>query len=299
MHKPAEPAPASVEQLEALLGPLTETSTLKLSAEGRSASGLRLLAQRALFRVLRPLWFQQHQFHAQVVAAVGATAGALRTEQRAREAVDAKMRALTARLLGHSTRGGPAWDVWSIRSRAGTACSGRSGSTTSSRRSEPNVRRSKPSCTKAVEELRNGYTAAQGNTAALDVERGERTAVDAEISNRLDRSPNRLGGVPGQRSPPPRGADDGDAGDRIAARHPHAPVVRDAVHVGSREVPSKGCEGTRAARLPDRNGLRERVLSLVRRTVPRPRNAHSRSAGGVSAAPAHAVARRGHRLRTR
>ena len=78
MHKPAEPATASVEQLEALLGPLTETSTLRLSAEGKSASGLRVMAQRALFRVLRPLWFQQQQFQARVVAAVGATAGAFR-----------------------------------------------------------------------------------------------------------------------------------------------------------------------------------------------------------------------------
>ncbi|HEY7500982.1 MAG TPA: methyltransferase domain-containing protein [Vicinamibacterales bacterium] len=99
VDKPMEPAPVGVEQLEALLGPLTETSTLRLSAEGRRLSGLRLLAQRALFRVLRPLWFQQHRFHAHVVAAVGVTAGALRTEQHAREVADVKLRALTARLL--------------------------------------------------------------------------------------------------------------------------------------------------------------------------------------------------------
>jgi glycosyltransferase involved in cell wall biosynthesis/SAM-dependent methyltransferase len=100
VHKPSEPAPpVTIEQLEALLGPLTETSTLRLSADGRSLPGLRLFAQRALFRVLRPLWFQQHQFHGQVVAAIGLTAGALRTEQRAREAVDAKMHALTSKLL--------------------------------------------------------------------------------------------------------------------------------------------------------------------------------------------------------
>ena len=69
------PAPVGVEQLEAVLAPLAETSTLRLSAEGRSLRGLRLTAQRALFRVLRPLWFQQHQFHAQIVAALRLTAG--------------------------------------------------------------------------------------------------------------------------------------------------------------------------------------------------------------------------------
>ena len=96
------PAPVGVEQLEAVLAPLAETSTLRLSAEGRSLRGLRLTAQRALFRVLRPLWFQQHQFHAQIVAALRLTAGALRTEQLARETVDTRVRELTRKVL--STR---------------------------------------------------------------------------------------------------------------------------------------------------------------------------------------------------
>jgi hypothetical protein len=78
---------------------LAATSTLRVSAEGRSLGGLRLFAQRALFRVLRPLWFQQHQFHAQLVAALRLTAGAIRTEQRARDAVDARVRDLTGKLL--------------------------------------------------------------------------------------------------------------------------------------------------------------------------------------------------------
>jgi glycosyltransferase involved in cell wall biosynthesis/2-polyprenyl-3-methyl-5-hydroxy-6-metoxy-1,4-benzoquinol methylase len=99
VDKPAEPAPVGIEQLEAVLAPLSVTSTLRLGADGRSLSGLRLMAQRALFRVLRPLWFQQHQFHSQVVAAIGLAAGALRTERREREAVDTKVRALTAKLV--------------------------------------------------------------------------------------------------------------------------------------------------------------------------------------------------------
>jgi len=93
------PASAAVEQLEALLPPLSEMASLRLSAGGRSLGGLRLLAQRVLFRVLRPLWFQQHQFHAQLVEALRLTAGAIRAEQRAREIVDARVRELTRKLL--------------------------------------------------------------------------------------------------------------------------------------------------------------------------------------------------------
>ena len=93
------PAPVSVDELEAMLVPLAETSALRVSAEGRSFGSLRMFAQRALFRALRPLWFQQHQFHAQVVAALRLTIGAIRTEQRARETVDARVRELTRKLL--------------------------------------------------------------------------------------------------------------------------------------------------------------------------------------------------------
>jgi glycosyltransferase involved in cell wall biosynthesis/SAM-dependent methyltransferase len=95
----AAPVSVGVEQLEALLPPLGELATLRLSGGGRSLAGLRVLAQRALFRVLRPLWFQQHQFHAHLVAALGLTAGALRSEQRARETVDKRVRELTRKLL--------------------------------------------------------------------------------------------------------------------------------------------------------------------------------------------------------
>jgi glycosyltransferase involved in cell wall biosynthesis/2-polyprenyl-3-methyl-5-hydroxy-6-metoxy-1,4-benzoquinol methylase len=98
---PAPPPPPAmgVEHLEALLGPLNELATLRLSADGRPLRGLRLLAQRALFRILRPLWFQQHQFYAQVVGAFRLTSAAIRAEQLAREAVDTRLRELTRRVL--------------------------------------------------------------------------------------------------------------------------------------------------------------------------------------------------------
>jgi len=95
------PRPMGVEHLEALLGPLSELSTVKLSAEGRPLRGLRLMAQRAFFRVLRPLWFQQHQFYAQVVAAFRLTSAAIRAEERARETVDARVRELMRRVLAN------------------------------------------------------------------------------------------------------------------------------------------------------------------------------------------------------
>ncbi len=93
------PAAVSVEQLEAMLVPLAETSALRVTAEGRSFGSLRMFAQRVLFRALRPLWFQQHQFHVQVVAALRLTIGAIRTEQHARETVDTRVRELTRKLL--------------------------------------------------------------------------------------------------------------------------------------------------------------------------------------------------------
>ena len=101
--EPAAPPPPAmgVEHLEALLGPLSELATLRLSADGRPLRGLRLVAQRALFRVLRPLWFQQHKFQAQVVSALRLTSAAIRAEQHAREAVDARLRELTRRVLSN------------------------------------------------------------------------------------------------------------------------------------------------------------------------------------------------------
>jgi 2-polyprenyl-3-methyl-5-hydroxy-6-metoxy-1,4-benzoquinol methylase len=103
----ASPAVPGVAQLEALLPALTETATLRLSAEGRSLPGVRIRAQRAFFRVLRPLWFQQHQFHTHLVNALRLTTAALRSEQRARELTDARLQELTrnaaAQLAGLTT----------------------------------------------------------------------------------------------------------------------------------------------------------------------------------------------------
>jgi glycosyltransferase involved in cell wall biosynthesis/2-polyprenyl-3-methyl-5-hydroxy-6-metoxy-1,4-benzoquinol methylase len=96
----AAPPAVGVEQLEAVLPALSETAILRLSAGGRSLSGARLMAQRALFRLLRPLWFQQHQFHTHLVNALRLTAGALRSEKHERETIDNRLRDLTGRVLG-------------------------------------------------------------------------------------------------------------------------------------------------------------------------------------------------------
>ena len=178
------PRTASVEQLEALLGPLTETSTLRLSAEGKSPPAFELMAQRALFRVLRPLWFQQQQFHAQVVAAVGATAGAFRAEQRAREAADARMRALTAKLLAtrrEANRLGRLVDQIAGRERV----FGRQRFEADLEAERTERRAITTELSKALEERASRVRGCEGSAPAIDAEREERKTADAEIANRV------------------------------------------------------------------------------------------------------------------
>ena len=68
------PAPVSIEQLEAMLIPLGRDVDVAGDRRGPIIwMPAGVFAQRALFRALRPLWFQQHQFHAQVVSALRLT----------------------------------------------------------------------------------------------------------------------------------------------------------------------------------------------------------------------------------
>ena len=123
----AAPAPSTAiaaGQLEALIGPLTESSTLKTGGGGGAFGGLRLAAQRLLFRVLRPLWFQQQQFHTQVIAALRLTAGALRAEEHARDVADARLRELTRRVLSARREVAEAGARRGSQRRVGTARAG-------------------------------------------------------------------------------------------------------------------------------------------------------------------------------
>jgi glycosyltransferase involved in cell wall biosynthesis len=99
LHSPPPAGTAVSEPVEALIPQLESLATPRVSSEGRSFAGLRLAAQRLLFRVLRPYWFQQYQFHKYLIAAFGRVATAMRYEQVQREALDARVRDLTGELV--------------------------------------------------------------------------------------------------------------------------------------------------------------------------------------------------------
>ena len=103
MRPPTAPAAtaggSAVEPLEQLLPQLDELANLRVNAAGSSFLGLRLAAQRLLFRLLRPYAFQQGRLQQQLIAALRHTAAAIREEQRTRETLDARVRELTRELL--------------------------------------------------------------------------------------------------------------------------------------------------------------------------------------------------------
>jgi glycosyltransferase involved in cell wall biosynthesis len=76
---------SAVEAVENLLPHLVERSAPTLSAEGRPLPGIRVAAQRALFRLLRPYWFQRVQFDSHLISAlrqICAELGSLRQSQQ-------------------------------------------------------------------------------------------------------------------------------------------------------------------------------------------------------------------------
>ena len=68
------------------------------SAEGVLA-GFRRIAQRGLFRLLRPYAFQQHQLQMHLIAALRQTTVALRRQQHVHDSLDMRVRELTRELL--------------------------------------------------------------------------------------------------------------------------------------------------------------------------------------------------------
>jgi hypothetical protein len=89
---------SAIAPLEELLPHLEQMTALQTSAEG-SLSGVRLWAQRLLFRVLRPYAFQQHQLHLQLIAALRQTAAALRRQQQIHDSLDQRVRELVEELV--------------------------------------------------------------------------------------------------------------------------------------------------------------------------------------------------------
>ena len=86
------------QAIGALLPQLAQLSAPRLSVEGRRFPRLRLAAQRAFFRVLRPYWFQQRRFNDQLVLALHQLAAGLQSMERTRGAVDVRLQAVATRL---------------------------------------------------------------------------------------------------------------------------------------------------------------------------------------------------------
>jgi hypothetical protein len=94
-HAPP-PAGSIAEPIESMIPHLESLAAPRL---GTDAGGLRQSAQRLLFRVLRPYWFQQYQFAKFVTAGFGRVATSMRHEQQQREALDMRLRELTRELV--------------------------------------------------------------------------------------------------------------------------------------------------------------------------------------------------------
>lgn len=98
-HPQASGDPSPVVPLESLLPHLEQMNVLQTSAESGALSGLRLSAQRLLFRVIRPYAFQQQQLNAQLIAGLRHAAHALRREEQLRASLDARVRELTNEVI--------------------------------------------------------------------------------------------------------------------------------------------------------------------------------------------------------
>jgi glycosyltransferase involved in cell wall biosynthesis len=90
--------PSSAEPVEALLPRLEHLSTPRTGSE-HDTSGVRVRAQRTLFRILRPYWFQQAQFAAGVVSALRHLAAGIRHEEERRREMDRQMRELAREVV--------------------------------------------------------------------------------------------------------------------------------------------------------------------------------------------------------
>lgn len=89
---------SGIALLESMLPHLDAMTTLQEGAHGPLGS-LRRVAQRVLFRVLRPYAFQQSQLHRQLIVALRQATVALRRQEHLHDSLDARVRELTEALL--------------------------------------------------------------------------------------------------------------------------------------------------------------------------------------------------------
>jgi glycosyltransferase involved in cell wall biosynthesis len=91
--------PSAIAPLETMLPYLEEIEPPRVSAEGRRFAGLRLMAQRVLFRLLRPYAYQQSLFHKQLITGFHQVVAAFRREQHNRTVLEARVRELARELV--------------------------------------------------------------------------------------------------------------------------------------------------------------------------------------------------------
>jgi len=96
-------ASAALSALEAGLPGLEQFAYPRLSVDGRAFPTLRRAAQRVLFRVMRPYWFQQGRFHTDLLGAVHQAAQAIHDGQRGMQTLDEKVRDLMSALHSAGT----------------------------------------------------------------------------------------------------------------------------------------------------------------------------------------------------
>ena len=94
MQLPKPPDQPAGSSIASILPQLQALATPHVSGPG-AASGFRSLAQRVLFRILRPYWFQQYQLHTYMIEAFHRVAHATSHEAQQREALDRRVRELS------------------------------------------------------------------------------------------------------------------------------------------------------------------------------------------------------------
>ncbi len=88
-------APEAMIELETTLARLESLGAPRITVDGRRFATARSAAQRGLFRLLRPFWFQHQQLHTELAGMLAQLARGLRHEREARGATERRLAQLT------------------------------------------------------------------------------------------------------------------------------------------------------------------------------------------------------------
>jgi hypothetical protein len=93
---PAAASPDATIALEDALARLEQLATPRITVEGGRFRRIRIAAQRGLYRLLRPLWFQQRLLHTELISAMQQVTRGLRQEREARLDAERRLERLAA-----------------------------------------------------------------------------------------------------------------------------------------------------------------------------------------------------------